>query len=131
MTYTDPAAVWTAPTGSVKVDPHDPAFRADSSTDEDDPSLPAIYLFSNSPDGDGPAYAMAEDGNVLGSHWCSHWGYMRHDLHERADQLARCQQHYPDGYRLIVLTEPGSTPPAEVVERNRLLGEVAAREASS
>jgi hypothetical protein len=124
MTYRDPSAVFTAPGSSVKIDPNDPAFHL-GDVPEGDPALPAIYLFSNSPNGDGPAYAIAEDGHVLGSHWCSHWGYMRHDLHDRSDRRAVAEQHYPDGYRLVVLAEPGSLPPNEVIERNRQLGEAA------
>jgi hypothetical protein len=125
MGYTDPAAVWTVPHGGVKIDPNDPAFtqEVDGGADEQsDLSVPAIYLWSNSPDGDGIAYAMAEDGTVLGTHWCSHWGYMRHDLHDRADRKQACEQHYPDGYRLVVLSTPRSLPPDEVLERNRLQG---------
>jgi hypothetical protein len=122
--YKDPSAVFTPPNSSVKIDPNDPAFRLDA-PEPVDQSLPAIYLFSNSRDGDGTAYAMAEDGHVLGVHWCSHWGYMRHDLHDRADRKEACKQHYPGGYRLVVLTEPGSLPPVEVIERNRALGRAA------
>ena len=83
-----------------------------------DPNLPAIYLFSNSRDGDGIAYAMAEDGEMLGIHWCSHWKYMRHDLHDRSVRRAVCEEHYPDGYRLVVLGRQ-EVPPPEVMERNR------------
>lgn len=122
--YSDPSAVWATP-GGVKVDPNDPAFSTDPSVSGED-GKPAIYLFSNSRDGDGIAYSMAEDGTVLGSHWCSHWGYMRHDLHDRADRKAACEAHYPDGYRLVVLMESGSLPPAEVLERNRQQGEAEA-----
>jgi hypothetical protein len=69
---------------------------------------------------------MAEDGTVLGSHLCSHWGYMRHDLHDRVDRKEACEKHYPDGYRLVVLTEPGSLPPpAEVLARNEEQGRAA------
>jgi hypothetical protein len=123
MGYTDPSAVWTVPGGGVKIDPNDPAFtREDDGGEDATPDLPAIYLWSNSPDGDGIAYAMAQDGTVLGSHWCSHWGYMRHDLHDRADRRAACEKHYPDGYRLVVLATARSLPPDEVLQRNRLQG---------
>lgn len=114
--YSHPGAVWESP-GGIKIDPYDPASNADP-TPDGDPSLPAIYLFSNSRDGDGVAYAMAEDGTVLGSHWCSHWGYMKHDLHDRADRKEACEQHYPDGYRLVVLG-PCEVPPDDVLARNR------------
>jgi hypothetical protein len=118
--YRDPSVVWTPPGSSVKIDPNDPAFSL-ASPDAGDVKLPAIYLFSNSRTGDGPAYAMAEDGTVLGVHWCSHWGYMRHDLHDRADRKAACESHYPGGYRLVVLMTRGAIPPEEVLERNRQL----------
>ena len=120
--YTNPAAVFTAANSGVKVDPCDPAFSM-ATGDDGDPSLPAVYLFSNSRSGDGVAYSMAEDGTVLGSHVCSHPGYMRHDLHDRRDRLERTREHYPNGYRLVVLLTPGDLPPPEVIERNRLLGE--------
>jgi hypothetical protein len=126
VSYRDPSAVWTPPNSSVKIDPYDPAFSMTAAV-VDDASLPAIYLFSNSRDGDGVAYAMAEDGTVLGSHFCSHWGYMRHDLHDRPDRRAACEAHYPDGYRLVVLMGSGELPPDEVIERNREQG----REATS
>lgn len=114
--YKIPGAVWAAPSG-VKVDPFDPSFSTNQPAGDE--SKPAIYLFSNSRDGDGAAYAMAEDGTVLASHICSHWGYMKHDLHDRADRKVLYEEHYPDGYRLLVLDTPGSLPPAEVLERNR------------
>jgi hypothetical protein len=123
--YSDPSAVWSTPSG-VKVDPNDPAFSMNGGNGETDSALPAIYLFSNSRDGDGVAYAMAEDGTVLGSHLCSHWGFMRHDLHDRGDRKVACEAHYPNGYRLVVLMNSGEVPPPEVIERNRLQGEAAA-----
>jgi hypothetical protein len=83
MGYTHPDAVVTAPSG-VKIDPYDPAFSA-RTDDPQDESLPAVYLFSNTRSGDGPAYSMAEDGTVLGEHWCSHRGYMRADLRALLD----------------------------------------------
>jgi hypothetical protein len=124
LAYRNQEGIW--------IDPADPAFNvpdvAAQTTTEGNLALPAIYLFSNSRNGDGIAYSMVEDGTVLGSHWCSHWGYMRHDLHDRPDRKEACEAHYPDGYRLVVLTEPGSLPPPEVIERNRQQGEEAKRE---
>ena len=62
-----------------------------------------IYCFSNvKGGGDGEALAMAADGVVLGSHWCSHEGYIRHDLVDdngfRSDLQKAYADHYPDGY---------------------------------
>ena len=106
----------------IAIDPYDPAFN-DRADDPQDSSLPAVYLFSTADNGAGMAYSMAEDGTVLGEHFCSHRGYMRHDLHDRPDRLAAIQAHYPDGYRLVVLMGEGEVPPAEVMERNRLQAE--------
>jgi hypothetical protein len=66
---------------------------------------PKIFVFSNvRGGGDGPAYAMAEDGTVLGSHWCSHEGYAKHDLGviegSRPDRHETYAKHYPEGYHM-------------------------------
>lgn len=67
--------------------------------------LPEIMCFSNVVGGgDGIAYAMAEDGHVLGSHWCSNEGYVKADLGVlmgcREDRHEHYQKHYPEGYRM-------------------------------
>jgi len=67
--------------------------------------LPKIYCFSNRKDGgDGIAYAMAEDGHILGSHWCSDESYVSHDLGvtegSRPDRHEIYKKHYPDGYEM-------------------------------
>lgn len=67
--------------------------------------LPFIYGFNN---GGSPgwfdAVLLAEDGTCLGSHLCSHEGYMPHDLGilegTRPDRHKTFQEHYPDGYRM-------------------------------
>lgn len=65
--------------------------------------LPLIYAFSNvKGGGDGICYAMAENGTVLGSHWCSHELYAPHDLGvnegARPDRHEHYRKHYPGGY---------------------------------
>lgn len=70
----------------------------------DDPK-PKIFVFSNvEGGGDGPCYAMAQDGTVLGSHWCSHEGYAPHDLGvvegSRPDRHETYASHYPSGYEM-------------------------------
>lgn len=81
-------------------------------------SVPAIYAFSNvRGGGDGICYAMAADGTVLGSHWCSHEAYAPHDLGvtegAREDRHEDYRKHYPDGYAMQfvraddVKTHPG------------------------
>lgn len=67
--------------------------------------LPVICAFSSVVGGgDGICYAIAEDGHVLGSHWCSHEGYAPHDLGvlkgAQPDRHEEYQKHYPDGYRM-------------------------------
>lgn len=66
---------------------------------------PKIYCFSNvAGGGDGVAYAMAEDGTVLGSHWCSHEGFVPQDLGvlegSRPDRHETYAKHYPGGYEM-------------------------------
>ncbi len=66
---------------------------------------PKIFVFSNVVGGgDGPAYAMAEDGTVLGSHYCSHEAYAPGDLGvkegSRPDRHETYAKHYPDGYEM-------------------------------
>lgn len=73
--------------------------------------LPVIYAFSNvKGGGDGICYAMAQDGTVLGSHWCSNEGYAPHDLGvsegSRPDRHEHYRQHYPDGYRMDFVRSP-------------------------
>lgn len=64
-----------------------------------------IYAFLNVVGGgDGIAYAMAEDGTVLGSHWCSCEFYVPGDLGvnpgSRADRHETYAKHYPAGYEM-------------------------------
>lgn len=66
---------------------------------------PKIYCFSNvKGGGDGIAYAMAEDGTVLGSHWCSSEFYVPYDLGVvdgySSDRHEHYAEHYPDGYEM-------------------------------
>ena len=68
--------------------------------------LPIIYGFNNG--GSSGWYSgclLAEDGEGLGSHLCSHEGYMLHDLGilegARPDRHESFKKHYPDGYRMM------------------------------
>jgi hypothetical protein len=68
-------------------------------------SKPKIFCFSNIVGGGRAAYAMAEDGTVLGSHWCSPEGYITGDLGvnpgSRPDRHENdYSKHYPDGYEM-------------------------------
>lgn len=67
--------------------------------------LPVIYGFNNGGGGFGlMGTLIADDGEPLGGHACSHEGYMRHDLGvlegSRPDRHEGFQKHYPDGYRM-------------------------------
>lgn len=68
-------------------------------------SLPKIYAFSNVVGGgEGVAYAIAADGTVLGSHFCSHEVYVAGDLGvlpgSRPDRHEGYAEHYPGGYEM-------------------------------
>ena len=65
-------------------------------------SNPKIFVFSNVVGGgDGPCFALAEDGTVVGSHYCSHEGWASHDLGVTSDwHHAEYKAHYPDGYEM-------------------------------
>ncbi len=67
-----------------------------------------IFVFSNvEGGGEGVCYAMAEDGTVLGSHFCSHEGFASHDLGvtkgSRSDRHENYKQHYPKGYEMVFI----------------------------
>ncbi len=67
--------------------------------------LPVIWGFNN---GGSPGWfsgeLLADDGDFLGGHICSHEGYMLHDLAivdgARPDRHEKFREHYPDGYRM-------------------------------
>lgn len=67
--------------------------------------LPVIYGFNNGvSSGWFSAVLLAQDGRCLGSHLCSHEGYMEHDLGilegSRPDRHEVFRAHYPEGYRM-------------------------------
>jgi len=82
--------------------------------------LPFIYGFNNG-GGDNfmQAALVAEDGTPLGSHLCSHEGYMESDLGilegSRSDRHEEFKKHYPDGYRMDFIGY-------EAVEGNKHIG---------
>lgn len=64
-----------------------------------------IYCFSNVIGGrDGAAYAIADDGTVLGSHWCSNEYFVPQDLGvidgTRPDRHETYKKHFPNGYEM-------------------------------
>lgn len=64
--------------------------------------VPKIFAFSNIiGGGGGECLAVAEDGKVLASHWCSNEAWASHDLGVTSDwKHEHYQQHYPDGYEM-------------------------------
>ena len=67
--------------------------------------LPVIYGFNNG--GSAGLFVgmlIAQDGTPLGSHWCSHEGFMPYDLGviegSRPDRHEHFRKHYPNGYRM-------------------------------
>jgi hypothetical protein len=51
--------------------------------------------------GDVFAFALAEDGTVLTSHYCSSMGFAKHDIGLTSDLKHEIyKEHYPDGYEL-------------------------------
>lgn len=92
-------------------------------------SKPKIFCFSNVVGGgEGLAYAIAEDGTVLASHFCSSEMYVPHDL----GIIEGCRheaykQHYPDGYELefVLARDVASHPGISLsYKRNQELGKV-------
>lgn len=74
---------------------------------EDKPQeeLPIIYGFNNNPTPNfHQGVLVAEDGEILGNHICSHEGYMRGDLGilegSRGDRHEKFEKKYPQGYKM-------------------------------
>lgn len=63
---------------------------------------PKIFVFSNvHGGGEGPCYAMAEDGTVVGQHYCTCEGWAAHDLGVTSDwHHEEYKAHYPNGYEM-------------------------------
>jgi hypothetical protein len=98
--------------------------------------LPKIYAFmNNKTGGEGVAYAMAEDGAVLGSHMCSSEGWVSNDLGvhagSRPDRHEDYAKHYPEGYEMEFVQAravPGHAGLQEAFRLNSLLAEAASKE---
>lgn len=97
VTY-DPAKYHEQQWGGVRNAVFNPLNR-------DPATLPVIYGFNN---GGYPGFyyaqLIAEDGEPLGGHLCSHEGYMPGDLGiiegHRLDRHERFKSKYPEGYRM-------------------------------
>ena len=65
-------------------------------------SKPKIYAFSNTMEGgESEAIAMAEDGEVVSSHWCSNECWVPHDLGVTSDWHHEAyKEKYPDGFEV-------------------------------
>jgi hypothetical protein len=66
--------------------------------------MPKIYCFTTSATGgQGQAYAIAEDGTILATHWCSEEFYVPNDLGVTPGGMGTSkhrlyEMHYPEGY---------------------------------
>jgi hypothetical protein len=83
-----------------------------------------IYLFNNSAGNTdwNAVYAMADTGEVLATHICSHICFMAGDLHDnRPERKKEWKEKFGD-YEIVELKQ-GETPPDDVIEKNRILGE--------
>jgi hypothetical protein len=75
-------------------------------TPQQEKRKPKIFCFLNQQSGGNPgmAYAIAEDGTILGTHFCSCDGYVPEDLGvspgTRPDRHETYKEHYPDGYEM-------------------------------
>jgi len=86
-----------------------------------------IYFFNNTPNDKDWAlvYAMAETGEVLAHHVCSHIGYMFHDLYGRYPaREAEWNAKFPEGFEIVML-ENGKVAPPEVYAKNQQLRKMA------
>lgn len=67
---------------------------------------PKIFVFSSADSGtkEGPCYALAEDGTLLGQHYCSDEIRAKSDLGVtegcRADRHKEYASYYPNGYEM-------------------------------
>ncbi len=89
-----------------------------------------VYLFNNTAEADSDwnhCMLMADDGVVLGSHICSHRGFMYGDLVERPDRKETLKEYFGgkagEAYEVIVVPQ-GEAPPKDVTEKNTKAGEV-------
>lgn len=96
--------------------------------------LPVIYGFNN---GGRPGWyigiLLAEDGTHLGSHCCSHEGYMPADLGvlegTSPERHETFMGHYPDGYRMEFVSFKDVKAHEGLTEAYRLNQEKAAKAA--
>ena len=83
--------------------------------------LPKVYVWCNSGAGTDFQYwmAMAEDGEVITAHVCSHESWARNDIHDRkADQYTEKFGGHEDGKFYLLVWE---VPPNDVYQRNQAL----------
>ena len=83
--------------------------------------MPKVYCWANSGAGtDWQAWiAMAEDGQVIKQHICSHESWARTDLHDRFPELWKEKfGGFGDGQFYVLVWE---VAPADVYERNQAL----------
>lgn len=89
-----------------------------------------IYLFNNSKGNTdwNACIAMADTGEVLASHICSHIGYMNGDLHDNRPERKEAWKTKFGEYEIVSLPQ-GQIPPQEVLDKNTELGKEATKNA--
>lgn len=71
--------------------------------------LPKIFVFCNSCSHEWHVmWAIAEDGEALASHVCSHHGFAAHDMgiNENGWKRELYEAHYPDGFEVVWVEDP-------------------------
>lgn len=60
--------------------------------------------------GQGFYYLIAENGEALASHLCSHAGFAQSDLHDgREERKIEWAKKFPEGYEIVWLEDSGLT----------------------
>lgn len=103
----------------------DKPFAVFNPHDKPTNELPRIYGFNN---GGSPGFLtgqlIAEDGEAMGSHCCSHEVYIPHDLGclegSRPDRHEGFRNKYPDGYVMEFVCARDVKGHAELMEAYRL-----------
>lgn len=79
-----------------------------------------LYIDGPEDGGEGHYVLVAETGEVLAGHWCSHRGYARFDLIERRVDLQKELAERFGEYQVLWIGEDELTRD-ELVQRNRAL----------
>jgi len=77
-----------------------------------------LYIIGPKDRGEGAYALIADDGEFLASHFCSHYGYAKGDLHDRREERkAQWKERFGD-YQVLFLGEDEMTED-RLVELNK------------